>query len=53
MNALVLGGNGFIGSHLVDALLHEDIGVTDLAVTCVKGIACFSKSLQGIFEATK
>lgn len=27
MNYLVLGGNGFIGSHLVDLLLHEGHGV--------------------------
>ena len=27
MNTLVLGGNGFIGSHLVDKLLAEDHGV--------------------------
>jgi UDP-glucose 4-epimerase len=28
MNVLVVGGNGFVGSHVVDALLEENIGVT-------------------------
>jgi nucleoside-diphosphate-sugar epimerase len=41
-NALVTGGAGFVGSHIVDALLERDIGVyvlDDLSTGCQENLA--------------